>query len=65
MIFCDYIEEMNGGDSLELDVSFLHNLKNLTLNSISKELISLKVNYSVKHELSLNKLTLKVTESNI
>ena len=65
MIFCDYIQDINGGDSLELDISLLHNLKNLTFDSISKKLTSLKVNYSVQHELSLNQVFLKVTESNI
>ncbi|MCJ8281604.1 MAG: hypothetical protein MJK14_17535 [Rivularia sp. ALOHA_DT_140] len=65
MIFCDYIQDMIGGDSLELNVSFLHKLKNLTFDSISKKMMSLKVNYSVRHELSLDQVILKVAQSNI
>lgn len=65
MIFCDYIEEMYGGDSLDLDIFFLHELNSLTFSSILNKLTFLKVNYSIKHELSINQVILTITESNI
>ncbi len=64
MIFCDYIRDMDGGDSLDLDASFFHNLNSLTFSSISNKLTSLQVNYSIEHKLLFNQVILKVSEKN-